>query len=159
MSRKLLRALLGSAALLVAMSLAGSANAQQLEDTVVTVSYLHVNPQQANAWLKAFKKHFHPALEELREQGALLGWHLFVPGIHHPGSNWSYALALAHKDRAAQATVEKRLQEAIAAMPEGQVKTFFGAMDLGKHYDDEWREIDVASIEVPEEEEEEQAED
>ncbi len=158
MTKRPSRILLAGAALLVASSLAGPARAQQLQDQVITASYLHVNPQQANAWLKTFKKHLYPALEELREEGALLGWHLIVPGIHHPGGNWSYALVLGHKDRAAQGVVEKKLQEAIAGMPESQVKMFFGAMELSQHYDDEWREVDMASIEVPEEEEQAEGE-
>ncbi len=145
-----------AAALVVALSLAAStATAQELTDTVATVSYIRVKPEQTNAWLVTFKEHLVPVLEELEGEGPLLGWHLFVPGIHHPGSAWTHVLVLGHRDRAAQGEVEKRLRQAIQNMPAGAAKTFYGAMDLSQHFDDEWREIDFESFPVPEEEEKE----
>ncbi|MFQ5724074.1 MAG: hypothetical protein ACE5G6_06240 [Terriglobia bacterium] len=148
-----------AAALLAALSLAAStATAQELTDTVATVSYIRVKPEQTNAWLVTFKENLVPVLEELEEEGPLLGWHLFVPGLHHPGSAWTHMLVLGHRNRAAQGEVEKRLREAIRNMPEGAARMFYGAMDLSQHFDDEWREIDFESLPVPEEPEEKEAE-
>lgn len=150
MGRKLQQALGGVGVLLLALSLAAPVPGQSVKDLVVTVSYLNINPAQANSWLVSFKKHFEPAIKELQEQGALLGWHLFVPGIHHPGYTWTHALVLASKDRAAQAVVEKKFQEAVAAMPPAEVKKFYAAIDTKKYFDDEWREVNLEAVEVPE---------
>lgn len=133
------------------------AQGQALKDTVVGIGYLNVKPQQANAWLKAFKKHLQPALEELKQQKALRVYHVFVPGIHHPGSTWTHAIVFVYKDRASQGVVEKKLQEVFAALPpEGAI--LFAAVDLAQHHDDEWLEIDLDKISAPEEEKEEKKE-
>lgn len=141
--------------LLLGLTLAAPlAPAQALKDAVVSIGYLNVKPQQADAWLKAFKKHLQPALEELKQQEALRVYHVFVPGIHHPGFTWTHALVFVYKDRASQGVVEKKLQEVLAALPpEGAV--LFSAIDLSKHYDDEWLEIDLEKVAAPEEKKEE----
>lgn len=139
-------------------SLAPPVQAQAVKDLVVNVAYVSVKPDQAEGWLVMFKKNFEPALNELQQQGALLGWHLFVPGIHHPGAAWTHALVLGSKDRAAQATVEKKLREVVAAMAPGDAQKFYGALDFAKHFDDEWRDIDLEAIKLPEEKKEEKKE-
>lgn len=142
---------LGCALVLLALSwVAPPLPAQGLTDTVVTVAYLNVKPEQTNAWVSLFKKHWQGPLEELRQQGLLRAWHLFVPAVHHPGYTWTHALALAYKDRAAQAIVEKKLQEILAAMPAEDSKAFFGAFDRDKHFDDEWYEVDLTAGPAPE---------
>lgn len=153
---KTLHRTLVAGGLLVALSLAAPpASGQTLEDSVITLAYFNVKSEHASAWLGLFKKHFQPALEELKQQGALRVYHVFVPGVHHPGYRWTHALALAHKDRAAQAAVEKKLLEALAAMPADEAKTFIGAIDRELHFDDEWREVNLEAVSVPEEKKEE----
>lgn len=145
---------------LVAATLgAGAARAQGVKDLVVNVVYLSVKPEATESWLVTFKKHFEPALNELREQGALVGWHLFVPGLHHPGNAWTHALVLASKDRAAQGAMEKKIREVFAAIPGPEAQKFFGASDPAKHFDDEWRELDLAGVKVPEEKKDEEKKD
>lgn len=159
MTKRLPRGFVSGLLLVAFCSLAGlGARAQAVTDTVVTVSYLSLKPEQANAWLGLFKKHIQPALTELQNDGALLGWHLFVPGLHHAGAPWTHALALASKDRAAQGVVEKKVQAALAAMPAGDAKLFFGAVDREKHSDDEWREVNFDAVVLPEEKGEEKPE-
>lgn len=93
MGKSLQRALSGAAltltvVLLLALSLAApAAQGQGFHDRVIVVSYLNIKPAQVGAWLVTFKKHLYPALEEMREQGTLEGWHLFVPYIHHPDTS------------------------------------------------------------------------
>lgn len=123
---------------------ATGARAQATTDLVVTVSYVSLKPEQAGAWVSLFKKHFKPALEDLKKEGALAGWHLFVPGLHHPGYTWTHAIVLAYKDRASQAAVEKKIEEVLAAMPTSDRPALIGAIDMSKHFDDEWREVDLA---------------
>lgn len=157
---KTLRQVLGCGVIVLALSAAAPPlRGQAVEDTVVIINYLSLNPEEANAWMTLFKKHFQPPLDELQQQGALRDWHLFVPGLHHPGSHWTHALVLVFKDRAAQGTAEKRLREALTAMPAAESKMFLEAIDLDKHFDDEWLEVDLAALAVPEEEEEEKEED
>ncbi|MGH9804806.1 MAG: hypothetical protein ACRD4D_06515 [Candidatus Acidiferrales bacterium] len=139
-------------ALLLAATLgAGPARAQGVKDLVVNVVYLSVKPEASESWTLTFKKHFEPALNELREQGTLAGWHLFVPGLHHPGNAWTHALVIASKDRAAQGAMEKKIREVFAAIPAAEAQKFFGAADPAKHFDDEWRELDLSGVKVPEE--------
>lgn len=128
----------------------------QVGDQVVVVVYLDVNPQHTGAWLVLFKKHFVPALEELKDQGDLLGYHLFVPGIHHPGSAYTHALVIGYQDRAAQDRGEKKLRDVFNQMPASEAKQFQAAVNFEKHFDDEWREINFDAIELPEEKQPEQ---
>jgi len=138
--------------LLLAVTLgAGPARAQGVKDLVVNVVYLNVKPEANESWVVTFKKHFEPALNELQQQGTLAGWHLFVPGLHHPGNAWTHALVLASKDRAAQGVMEKKTREVFAAIPAAEAQKFFGAADPAKHFDDEWRELDLSGVKVPEE--------
>jgi hypothetical protein len=136
---------------------AGPARAQGVTDTVVNVVYLSVKPEAAEGWLVTFKKHFAPVLDELREQGTLVAWHLFVPGLHHPGQAWTHVLVLGSKDRAAQGAMEKKIREVFAAIPAAEGQKFFGAADPAKHVDDEWREVDLAGVKLPEEEKKDDA--
>ena len=160
MRKKYLRLAGAALALLVAVTLgAGLARAQGVKDLVVSVVYLSVKPEASEGWLVTFKKHFEPALNELQQQGTLAGWHLFVPGIHHPGNTWTHALVIASKDRAAQGVMEKRLREVFAAIPAAEAQTFFGAADPAKHFDDEWRELDLSGVKVPEEKKDEDKKD
>jgi len=156
MRKKYLR--LASAALMVSLAVtlgAGLARAQGVKDLVVSVVYLSVKPEASEGWLVTFKKHFEPALNELQQQGTLAGWHLFVPGIHHPGNVWTHALVIASNDRAAQGVMEKRVREVFAAIPAADAQKFFGAADPAKHFDDEWRELDLSGVKVPEEKKDE----
>jgi len=149
---------LASAALMVSLAVtlgAGLARAQGVKDLVVSVVYLSVKPEASEGWLVTFKKHFEPALNELQQQGTLAGWHLFVPGIHHPGNVWTHALVIASNDRAAQGVMEKRVREVFAAIPAADAQKFFGAADPAKHFDDEWRELDLSGVKVPEEKKDE----
>lgn len=156
MRKKLLLFAAPALVLLLGLTLlAPPAPAQAVKDLVVNVAYVSVKPEQAEGWLVVFKKNFEPTLNDLQQQGALLGWHLFVPGVHHPGATWTHALVLGSKDRAAQATVEKKLREVLAAMPAGDVQKFFGALDFAKHFDDEWRDVDLDAVMLPEEKKEE----
>jgi len=160
MRKKYLRLAGAALALLVAVTLgAGPARAQGVKDLVVSVVYLSVKPEASEGWLVTFKKHFEPALTELQQQGTLAGWHLFVPGIHHPGNVWTHALVIASKDRAAQGVMEKRLREVFAAIPAAEAQKFFGAADPAKHFDDEWRELDLSGVKVPEEKKDEDKKD
>lgn len=140
--------------LLLAGAAAPAAQAQATQETVVTMNYLNLNPEQTGAWVGLFKKHFQAPLDEAKQEGLLRAWHLFVPGIHHPGYTWTHVLAIAYKDRAAQGVVQKKLEEIVAAMPAADSKQFYGAIDREKHFDDEWREIDFATVTVPEEKKE-----
>ena len=160
MRKKYLRLAGAALALLVAVTLgAGLARAQGVKDLVVSVVYLSVKPEASEGWLVTFKKHFEPALNELQQQGTLAGWHLFVPGIHHPGNTWTHALVIASKDRAAQGVMEKRLREVFTAIPAADAQKFFGAADPAKHFDDEWRELDLSGVKVPEEKKDEDKKD
>lgn len=151
------RTLAAGAALLAALCLAAPpAYGQATTDLVVTVGYYSVKPEQANAWAGVFKKHLKPALDQLQQEGALPGWHLFVPSLHHPGATWTHALVLGNKDRAAQGLVEKKLQEVLAAMPAADAKMLVGAIDREKHFDDEWREVNWDAVTVPEDKKEEE---
>lgn len=142
--------------LLLALTLgAGAARAQGVTDVVVNVVYLSIKPEASEGWLVLFKKHFEPALNELRQQGTLVGWHLFVPGLHHPGATWTHALVLGSKDRAAQGVMEKKIREVFTGLPAAEAQKFFGAADPTKHFDDEWREVDLAGVKVPEEKKDE----
>jgi hypothetical protein len=148
---------LGTALILsVVLGIASPAAEAQLKDRVVIISYLNIKPEAAGRWVVAFKKHLAPALDELQADGALDDWHLFVPGLHHPGNTWTHALVMVSKDRAAQAMLEQKLQEAVGGMPAGDRQLFYGSIDTNKHFDDEWREIDLEKIEVPAEEEKEE---
>jgi hypothetical protein len=86
---------------LLGLSLVAPRVEAQFTDRVIVVVYLKVKPGMSNSWLITFKKYLQPALKELETQGALEGWHLFVPYVHHPGYTWTHALVLANKDRAA----------------------------------------------------------
>ena len=150
---------LGAALILsVVLGVAAPMAKAQLKDGVVIISYLNIKPEAAGRWVVAFKKHLAPVLDELRADGALNDWHLFVPGLHHPGNTWTHALVMVSKDRAAQATVEQNLQEAVGAMPADDRQLFYGSIDTNKHFDDEWREIDLEKVEVPPAKEEEEKE-
>ena len=126
-------------------------HAQELDDTVVVMIYLHIKPESTGEWLGLFKKHFVPALDELKQQGTLRIYHVFVPGIHHPSYSYTHALALAYKDRAAQGVAEKKLRQVFANLPAEDAKKLQAAGDPSMHFDDEWREIDLAKVTVPEE--------
>lgn len=156
MRKEFLRFAVPALVVLLGVTAAGpTARGQAVKDLVVKVAYISVKPEQAEGWVAAFKKNFEPALNELQQQGALLGWHLFVPSVHHPGYAWTHAIVLGCKDRAAQGTVEKKLEEVVAAMPPGEAQKFFDGMDLAKHFDDEWRDVDLASVKLPDEKKEE----
>lgn len=159
MTSKMRLALAGASTLLLILALAPPpAQGQALKDHIVQIVYLHVKPDQAREWLVSFKKHFEPVLQELRQQENLLGWHLFVPGVHHPGHSWTHAIALACKDRASQGIVEAKLEEVFSAIPAAEAEKFFAATDPARHFDDEWRELDLAAVTVPEEDKEEKGE-
>lgn len=65
---------------------------------------------------------------------------------------------LGIKDRAAQGVVDKKLRAVLAGMPPAEAQAFTSAIDAAKHHDDEWIEIDLGAVEVPEEEEEKKEE-
>lgn len=155
MTRNLSRSFAAVAALLV-VGAPAAASGHTLHDAVVTVSYLNVKPEQTAAWLSVFKKHYTPALEQLKKDGALLGWHLFVPTLHHGNNTWTHALVLGHKDRAAQGVVEKRLMEVREALPAADAEIFTGALDREKHFDEELREINFEAVAAPAENKEEE---
>ncbi|MFQ5695458.1 MAG: hypothetical protein ACE5HB_05670 [Terriglobia bacterium] len=152
-NRKWVGALLVAGFLLLALGHA-PARAQQLKDLVIVGVYLDVKPQAANQWMVLFKKHLVPALNELREAGDVPDYHLLVPGIHNAGANYTHVLILVYTDRAAQGRAEKKLQEAFAAMGPAAAQ-FQGAIERKHHFDREFREVDLDSIEVPEEKEDE----
>ena len=146
--------LVGGLAWLILLAVAAlpvSLQAQAVEDSVIVMVYLNIKPQSTAEWLGLFKKHFAPALDALRQEGALRIYHLFVPAIHHPSYTYTHVLALAYKDRAAQGAGEKRLREVFAAMPAEDVQKLQAAGDPAMHFDDEWREVDLAKVTVPEE--------
>jgi hypothetical protein len=143
-------ALILSAVLGVAVPVAKA----QVRDGIVIISYLNIKTETAGGWVVTFKKHLVPVLDELDAGGVLNDWHLFVPGLHHPGNTWTHALVMVCKDRAAQATLEQKLQEAVGAMPADDRQLFYGSIDTNKHFDDEWREIDFDKIGIPEEDKE-----
>lgn len=152
MRKEFLRILgLGLMLMLVCALGAGPVRAQGVKDVVVNIVYLSIKPEATEGWLGLFKKHLEPALNELQQQGTLIGWHLFVPGLHHPGGTWTHALVLGSKDRTAQGVVEKKVREVFAAIPAAEAQKFFSAADPAKHFDDEWREVDLAGVKVPEE--------
>lgn len=138
-------------AVLLAVGPGSRLAAQELTDLVIVGVYVNLKPQSAGEWVMLFKKHFVPALEELKTQGDLVGYRLLIPGVHHPAYTYTHLLALAIKDRAAQGRVEKKLREVFAKMPAPEGQTFQGAGDPSKHFDDEWREVDLAKVTVPEE--------
>ena len=131
------------------------ASAQDVTDTVVVGSYVSIKPAAAGDWVTSFKKHFVPVIDELRTQGDVLGYHLFVPSIHQPGATYTHLVVLAYKDRAAQGRAEKRLSEVLSKMPAGEAQKFMGVVDMDKHFDIEWREIDMSKVAAPEAKKEE----
>lgn len=153
MSRNLPRALIAALALSIVAGVVAPAVQAQMKDGVVVISYLNIKTEAAGRWVVTFKKQLVPVLDELHANSTLNDWHLFVPGLHHPGNTWTHALVMVCKDRTAQATLEQRLQEAVGGMPADDRQVFYGSIDTNKHFDDEWREIDFDKIEVPEEEE------
>src|SRR5574341_1214070 len=112
------------------------AQAQEVTDTIVVGSYVSIKPQAAGDWAVSFKKYFVPVIEELRTQGDVLGY----------------------KDRAAQGRAEKRIGEVLGKMPAGEAQKFMGVIDMDKHSDIEWREVDFSKVTVPEEKKEEKKE-
>ena len=140
---------------LVATAASAPARAQEVTDTIVVGSYLDIKPQATGDWVVSFKKYFVPVIEELRTQGDVLGYHLFVPGIHQPDANYTHFVVIAYKDRAAQGRAEKRLSEVLSKMPAGEAQKFMGVIDMDKHFDIEWRELDLSKVTVPEEKKEE----
>src|SRR5574341_587715 len=102
------------------------AQAQEVTDTIVVGSYVSIKPQAAGDWAVSFKKYFVPVIEELRTQGDVLGYHLFVPSLHQPGANFTHFVVLAYKDRAAQGRAEKRIGEVLGKMPAGEAQKFMG---------------------------------
>ena len=142
--------------LLALAALAGlPAQAQEVTDTIVVGSYVSIKPAAANDWVVSFKKYFVPVIDELRTQGDVLGYHLFVPSIHNPGITYTHLVVLAYKDRAAQGRAEKRLGEILSKMPPGEAQKFMGVVDMDKHFDIEWREIDMSKVGAAEEKKEE----
>ncbi len=147
-------------ALAVLAAMAGMpVQAQEITDTVVAGSYVSIKPAAAGDWVTSFKKYFVPVIDELRTQGDVLGYHLFVPSIHHPGATYTHLVVLAYKDRAAQGRAEKRLGEVLSKMPSGEAQKFMGVVDMDKHFDIEWREIDMSKVVGAEEKKEEKKED
>ena len=152
MRKEFLRILGSVLVLMLACALgAGPARAQGVKDVVINIVYLSIKPEATEGWLGLFRKHLEPTLNELQQQGTRVAWHLFVPGLHHPGGTWTHALVLGSKDRAAQGVMEKKIREIFAAIPAAEAQKFFGAADPAKHFDDEWREVDLAGVKVPEE--------
>jgi hypothetical protein len=157
MSRNLPRGLIAALVLSVVAGVVAPAAQAQMKDGVVIISYLNIKTETAGRWLVTFKKHLAPVLDELHAGGMLNDWHLFVPSLHHPGNTWTHALVMVCKDRAAQATLEQKLQEAVGAMPADDRQLFYSSIDTNKHFDDEWREIDFDKIGIPEEDEKPEA--
>jgi hypothetical protein len=52
--------------------------------------------------------------------------------------------------------VDKKLRQVLASIPAEESKAFFAAADPSQHHDDEWLEVDLEAVTVPEPEKEDE---
>ena len=130
---------------------AGVAAAQQMQP-VIHVGDFHVKPGMEGQFMSLVKEYDQPVFRQLMAEGAVLGWGIDVPVLHHAGGAthtiwWdSPDLAAFDKVFAALQAMEKRIAEADAKAtedarkrgqpaPKSALQKFLETVDISKHQD------------------------
>ncbi len=127
------------------------AAAQQMQP-VIHVGDFHVKPGMEEQFMSLIKEYDQPVFRQLMAEGAVLGWGIDVPVLHHAGGAthtiwWdSPDLAAFDKVFAALQAMEKKVAEADAKAaedarkrgqkaPPSALERFLATVDISKHKD------------------------
>lgn len=133
---------------LVMMPMAASAqspNGVGVNKPVVGISYYKVPAGKQDEWLALFKKWHLPIIEEMKREGAITDFKIFIPSFHGKGAGWDIVGITtggsgAPKEKVSSAARIRKVFPDLAAFEKGEKERWSLTID---HWDEILAEVDI----------------